>query len=108
MLATLLLGIFAYCIALLFHNIADGDLWAKLGLGAAIWNDRKLPMHDVFAFTPVAPVYVDHEWIGLGVFPLLKCFGPGSLMFLKVALAVGTIAASLLVARRFKYAGLPC
>jgi hypothetical protein len=100
---TLLLGIFTYGTVLLFHNIADGDLWAKLALGAAIWNGWKLPMHDVFAFTPVVPVYVDHEWgSGLVFFTLLKCFGPASLMLLKVALAFATLAASLLVARRFE------
>lgn len=101
-LGTLLAGVFAYGTVLLFHNIADGDLWAKLALGAAIWNDGTLPTQDVFAFTPVLPVYVDHEWgSGLVFFTLLKGFGPGALMFLKIALAFTALGLSLRVARRF-------
>jgi hypothetical protein len=103
MLGTLLLGVFAFSVTLLFHNVADGDLWAKLALGAAIWNNGELPRHDVFAFTPVLPVYVDHEWgSGLVFFTVLKAFGPSSLMLLKIVLAFSTLAICFLIARRFE------
>ncbi len=101
-LSACLLGIASFGVILLFHNIADGDLWAKLALGAAVWKDGKLPSHDVFAFTPTLPVYVDHEWgSGLVFFSFLKWFGPGSLLLLKVALAFLTIGTALLLGRRF-------
>jgi hypothetical protein len=102
-LATFVLGVISFGVVLLFHNIADGDLWAKLALGAAVWKDGQLPMHDVFAFTPVLPVYVDHEWgSGLAFFTFLKLFGPGSLLLLKILLAFITLGAALLLARRFE------
>ncbi|MCI0744070.1 MAG: hypothetical protein L0Y58_01575 [Verrucomicrobia subdivision 3 bacterium] len=85
----------------MFHCTADGDLWAKLSLGAAIWNHGELPTRDMFAFTPVLPAYVDHEWgAGLVFFTLLKLFGPGSLMMLKIVLALGTVTLGIAIARR--------
>ena len=100
---TFLLGALSFGIVLAFHNVADGDLWAKLALGAAIWNDGKLPMHDLFAFTPTLPVYVDHEWgSGLIFFTFLKLFGPGSLLILKGVLALLAIGIALALARRFE------
>ena len=53
---SLLLGVFTFAVVLLFHNLADGDLWAKLALGSSVWNQGKLPSTDVFAFTPVPTV----------------------------------------------------
>lgn len=100
-IAALAFGAFSFGIILLFHNIADGDLWAKLALGAAIWNDAGLPDHDLFAFTPVLPVYVDHEWgAGLVFFTLLKFCGPTALMLLKMLLAFSALLIALAVARR--------
>ena len=114
--ASLLLGVFTFVIVLLFHNLADGDLWAKLSLGAAVWNHGKLPSTDVFAFTPVLPVYVDHEWgSGLIFFTMLKWFGPSSLMWLKVFLAFTALACAFAIAARAKVSwpvllalALPC
>ena len=99
----LALGIISFSIVLLFHNIADGDVWAKLVLGAAVWRDGRLPMHDLFAFTPVLPRYVDHEWgSGLVFFTCLKLFGSSSLILLKIILAFVTLGSALLLARRFE------
>jgi hypothetical protein len=95
------LGLFSFAALLASHNIADWDLWAKLALGAHVWHFGTLPHHDVFAFTPVLPEYVDHEWgAGTIFFGLLKCFGPASLMWLKIALASGTVIISLAAGRR--------
>ena len=97
------LGVISFGIVLAFHNIADGDLWAKLALGAAVWSERHLPVRDLFAFTPTLPVYVDHEWgSGLVFFTFLKLFGGSSLLLLKVLLALLAIAIALLLARRFE------
>ena len=95
------LGLFAFGVLLTSHNIADWDLWAKLALGAHVWHFGALPHHDAFAFTPVLPEYVDHEWgAGTIFFALLKAWGPASLMWLKIVLACGTVVVALLIGRR--------
>ncbi|MGH7969319.1 MAG: hypothetical protein ACREIC_11390, partial [Limisphaerales bacterium] len=94
-------GVLSFSILLCAHNIADGDLWAKLALGAHVWKYGTVPLHDVFAFTPVLPEYVDHEWgAGTIFFGLLKFFGPASLMWLKLVLAFGALGAALWTGRR--------
>jgi hypothetical protein len=96
-----LLGIISFGVLLTSRHIADGDLWAKLALGAHVWKMGTLPHHNVFAFTPVLPEYVDHEWgAGTIFFGLLKFFGPASLMWLKIVLAFGALGAALLTGRR--------
>jgi hypothetical protein len=90
------LGVFSFTVVLAAYHIADGDLWAKLALGAEVWLRGSVPQQDRFAFTPVLPEYIDHEW-GAGVifFGLLKWFGPAALMGLKILLALGAMAAAL-------------
>jgi hypothetical protein len=98
---TLTLGVLSFTIVLAAHHIADGDLWAKLALGAQVWLQGGVPEHDQFAFTPTLPEYIDHEW-GAGVvfFGTLKLFGPGGLMALKILLAFGAMFAALAAGRR--------
>jgi hypothetical protein len=100
-LAAALLGIFSLATYLAAHHVADGDLWAKLALGASVWLRGELFRHDVFAFTPVLPKYIDHEW-GSGVifFGALRFAGSGGLMLLKTFLCLGAVAWPLLAARR--------
>ncbi len=87
------LGIFAFAAFLEYHNIADGDLWARLAQGASIWIRGGLIHKDIFAFTPVLPEYIDHEWgTGLLFYTLLRLFGPESLLALKIAAAIGALA----------------
>ena len=88
-----LLGAFAFAVILAFHNIADGDLWAKLAIGSWLWNTGHLLRHDVFAFTPTLPKYIDHEWgAGFVFYTLLRWFGPSSLIVLRMVLALGLLA----------------
>jgi hypothetical protein len=96
-----LLGLFALAVVLAFHNITDGDLWAKLAIGSSLWNSGHLPRHDLYAFTPTLPQYIDHEW-GAGVvfYALLQWFGPSSLIVLRMVLAVGLLALGFLTGRR--------
>jgi hypothetical protein len=98
---TVLLGVFSLTVVLAFHNITEGDLWAKLAIGSTLWNTGHLPRHDVYAFTPVLPQYIDHEW-GAGVvfYALLQWFGPSSLIVLRMALALGLLALAFLTGRR--------
>jgi hypothetical protein len=98
---TAMLGVLSFGSLLCSGRITEGDLWAKLALGAHVWKFGSLPQHDSFAFTPVLPDYVDHEWgAGTIFFGLLKFLGPNSLMGLKVVLAFGAITAALMTARR--------
>jgi len=96
-----LLGVFAFAVVLAFHNITDGDLWAKLAIGSSLWNAGHLPRHDVYAFTPTLPQYIDHEW-GAGVvfYALLQWFGPSSLIVLRMVLALGLLTLGFRTGRR--------
>lgn len=95
------LGVLSFGILLCSGHFADGDLWAKLALGAHVWKYGAVPHTDTFAFTPALPEYVDHEWgAGAIFFGLLKFFGPNSLMWLKICLAFGTMTAALATGRR--------
>jgi hypothetical protein len=99
----LVLGIFSFTTLLASYHIADGDLWAKLAIGAQVWLRGEIPNHDQFAFTPTLPAYVDHEWgAGTIFFGWLQWFGPRALMALKILLAFGALAAALDIGRRLK------
>jgi hypothetical protein len=97
---SLMLGAFAFSVLLAWHHIVDGDLWARLAVGAHVWKTGTLMRHDVFAFTPTLPEWIDHEW-GAGVlfFALLNWFGPVSLMIFKIGTALGAMAACMAAAR---------
>jgi len=97
----LALGLMSFAVVLTSYHIADGDLWAKLALGAHVWLRGGVPTQDTFAFTPTLAEYIDHEWgAGAIFFGLLKLFGPASLMVLKILLAFGALLTALAVGRR--------
>lgn len=99
-LATLL-GLIGFAVVLTWHNTADNDLWARLAVGAHAWRTGTLWSHDVFAFTPTLPQWVDHEWgAGLVFFTVLKAGGSPGLMLLKIALALAALSLALDTARR--------
>jgi hypothetical protein len=96
-----LLGVFAFAVVLAAHHITDGDLWGKLAIGAYFWHFGTVPDHDLFAFTPVLPQYIEHEWgAGTIFFGVLKFLGPAGLMLLKIVLAFGALLAALAVGRK--------
>ena len=95
------LGIFSFAVVLATHHITDGDLWNKLAIGAHVWKFGTVPVHDTFAFTPVLPRYIEHEWgAGTIFYGVLKFFGPAGLMTLKILLAFGALGAALATGRR--------
>lgn len=97
------MGAVSIAIFLAYHNIADGDLWSRLAQGSSVWYTGKLMAKDMFSFTPTFARYVDHEWgSGLIFFSLLKLFGPASLLFFKIAAALGTIYFALAAGRLLK------
>jgi hypothetical protein len=98
---TIFFGIFSFAVVLAAHHISDSDLWGKLAIGAHFWHFGTVPEHDTFAFTPVLPHYIEHEWgAGTIFFGVLKFFGPGGLMALKILLAFGAMLAALAVGRK--------
>ena len=97
----MMLGIISFAVILAAHNISDSDLWGKLAIGAHVWRFGTVPDHDTFAFTPVLPHYIEHEWgAGTIFFGVLKFFGPAGLMLLKILLAFGALLAALAVGRK--------
>ena len=98
---TIVLGIFSFGVVLAAHNITDADLWNKLAIGAHVWKYGTVPLRDTFAFTPVLPRYVEHEWgAGTIFFGVLKFFGPAGLMTLKILLAFGALGAAMATGRK--------
>ena len=98
---TIFLGVFSFAIVLAAHPIADGDLWGKLAIGAYVWHWGTVPDHDLYAFTPVLPHYVEHEWgAGTIFFGVLKFFGPAGLMWLKLLLGFGALWAAMAAGRK--------
>jgi hypothetical protein len=97
---SLMLGAFAFAVVLAYHHVVDGDLWARLAVGAYVWKTGTVMRHDPFAFTPTLPQWIDHEW-GAGVvfFALLNWFGPMSLMIFKIVAALGALAVCIAASR---------
>jgi hypothetical protein len=100
-LIAVVLAVLAFATILVWHNIADGDLWARLAAGASIHFTGHVWARDVFAFTPTLTRWVDHEW-GAGVvfFTVLDWWGPGGLMTLKVLLAFTALGLALATGRQ--------
>jgi len=95
------LGVLSFAVVLASFNLTDGDLWAKLALGAHVWLQGSVLPRDVFAFTPVLPEYIDHEWgAGLVFYTCLKWLGPGGLLALKISLAFGALATAMAAGRK--------
>ena len=63
---TAAIGLLALGVVLAYHRVVDGDLWARLAVGAEFFKNHTVWRHDVFAFTPTLPQWIDHEW-GAGV-----------------------------------------
>jgi hypothetical protein len=98
---TAILGVFSFVLVLSAYHIGDGDLWAKLAIGASVWIRGELPKHDTFAFTPSLPKYIDHEWgAGTLFYGLLNVCGPWALMALKISLFLGAVSFAAMGARR--------
>jgi hypothetical protein len=76
--------IFMYALCLM-NNYVDRDLWHRLAVGEIFWQIGTVLKHDIFAYTPVKYLWVDHEW-GSGVifYSLAKLSGDFGLMMLKI------------------------
>ncbi|MGZ5567355.1 MAG: hypothetical protein ACXWKG_10100, partial [Limisphaerales bacterium] len=95
------LMVFSFAVVLSMYHVADGDLWAKLSLGASVWLKHEIPRVDTLAFTPVLPKYIDHEWgAGVAFYGILKFLGPSGLMLLKISLFCIGLAGATLAGRK--------
>ncbi|BDG01220.1 hypothetical protein [Anaeromyxobacter oryzae] len=76
-------------------NVADPDLYHQMALAREALRTGAIPRADVFAFTPVLPSVIHHEWlagfIALGVALLL---GGSGILALKYGLAAGLAIAT--------------
>ena len=91
------LGLFAFAVVLAYHQIADGDLWARLAVGRHFFATGGVIRQDVFAFTPTLPEWIDHEW-GAGV--IFYALWPVGLMALKIVAGCATLGVAVIAARR--------
>lgn len=102
--------VFLFCYFLSINsNHADYDLWHRMALGALFFQNGHLPEQDVFAYTPVKAVWIDHEWgAGILFYWLGQTFGDHGLILFKFACAAGVVALIFLIqkqlaADRFRY-----
>jgi len=79
---TIFVLIYALCA---MNNGTDRDLWHRLAVGQIFWQTGTVLNHDIFAYTPVKNIWVDHEW-GSGVifYSLARLAGDYGLIFLKI------------------------
>ena len=97
----LLLLLVCLGLTLVIKPDADNDLWARLAVGKLTLDKGWVSYHDVFAYTPTKPLWVDHEW-GSGVLFYLtaSAFGEAGLLVLKALLLFGTVLFVYLTIRR--------
>jgi hypothetical protein len=90
-------AMFAYRIS---RNVADPDLYHQMALAREALRLGALPTTDVFAFTPVLPTVVHHEWgAGFVALAIAGVFGAAGILALKyglaAALAIVTVRTAL-------------
>ena len=77
---------------LVSDNNADPDLWHRLAAGRVCSMAGHPLWHDIFAYSPTKPLWVDHEW-GTGVVFYFTSLwlGDWGLVGLQIALCFGVI-----------------
>lgn len=82
-------------------TFVDPDLWHQMSLARELWTTGRMPMVDVFAYTPTLRPLVHHEW-GAGVIALATARVGGGALFLilKYAIVAGVLALCVRAARR--------
>ena len=74
--------VWVYCTK---FNSVDWDLWARLAVGKIFFLSGTVLKHDIFAYTPVKSLWIDHEWGSSVIFYYIShYFGDAGLMILKV------------------------
>jgi len=82
----LVIILFIFILTAIF-NKADWDLWARLAVGKIFFDTGWVLKHDIFAYTPTKPLWVDHEWLsGVVFYWFVQKFGELGLPLLKLLL----------------------
>ena len=80
----------------------DPDLFARIAMGRLVVSQNTVPLIDPFAFTPVLPKWIDHEWLsGLVFYLVSQGLGDTGLILLKLGLALATITCVLGISFRY-------
>lgn len=68
------------------YTLVDNDLWGRLSSGSMYLANGWVLYKDIFAFTDVKPLWVDHEWLSSIIFFLVyKNGGASAILLLKCA-----------------------
>lgn len=77
----------------LSFRIPDPDLFARVAVGNLVSVRGELPHLDPFAYTPLKPIWFDHEWLsGVIFFHLVTWGGEWLLLLVKVGASAATAA----------------
>ncbi len=80
----------------------DPDLFARVAMGRWVLSHDAVPRIDPFAFTPVLPKWIDHEWLsGLLFYIVSQGLGDAGLILLKLGLAFATVTCVLAISFRY-------
>jgi len=74
-------------------RIPDPDLFARVAVGNLVSVRGELPHLDPFAYTPLKPIWFDHEWLSGVIFFQLVAWGGEWLLLLVKVVACGATAA---------------
>jgi hypothetical protein len=80
---------------------ADPDMWHEMALAREIVATRRIPDHDVFAYTPTLHPVVHHEWgMGLLVYSFVQAAGESGVLALFYLLVSSVAFLGVLALRR--------
>ena len=86
---TMLIASFVFAIV---KNNADLDLWHRMAVGKIFSQSGRVAFHDIFAYFPVKPLWVDHEWLsGVVFYNIAAHFGDYGFVFLKTCILFAII-----------------
>lgn len=93
--------------AMLYPN-ADPDLWHRLMVGKVFFETGAVLERDIFAYTHIRPLWIDHEWGSGVIFFFLRNYGGDAALFvLKAVLLWMTLSLVLANGREFDDARSP-
>lgn len=70
----------------------DPDLWGHIKFGEVIWSTGQIPQTDFFSFSPVKPLWVNHELLSEIVFYLVFKLHSGGFYLLFLKAVICTVA----------------
>jgi hypothetical protein len=81
---SLFILVWVYCVK---FNCIDWDMWARLTVGKVFYLTGAVLQQDIFAYTPIKDLWIDHEWGSSLIFYYIShYFGDTGLILLKIFL----------------------